>query len=136
MAKRNGHTILYYTPAIGWGILICVFSLMPGKELPEMLKSAKDYVLHFSIYAVLGLLFVGAINKFSLRPIAKGSALLVFFGAMAMGIAIEIGQETLVQGRHFQWSDVFFNTLGISVLFVANALLNRCEKVQKQRVKK
>lgn len=111
--------MLYYTPAIGWGILICYFSLMPGKELPGFLLNATDVLLHFLIYLVLTLLFVFGKNHFTIKAINNRFLLFTIAVIFFMGVSIEVLQEHYVQGRHFEWGDILFNTLGsLSVLVI------------------
>lgn len=121
MDNPKKHTILYYTPAIGWGILICYFSLMPGNELPGLLRQATDILLHFGIYLVLTLLFVFGKSRYKMKSVPNKWLLWLCLGISLMGISIEFIQEQYIQGRHFEWSDILFNTLGS----VAAAALNR-----------
>lgn len=123
MDKKQNHNLLYYTPAIGWGILICYFSLMPGKELPGFLLNATDVVLHFLIYLLLTLLFLLGKNRFSLKATTNRFLLFAIAGIFVMGIFIEVLQENYVEGRHFEWGDILFNTLGSLAVLVINRFL-------------
>ena len=110
----------YYTPAIGWGILICYFSIMPGNEVPLMLKSVADYVLHFLIYAMLGILSLLGANGFSKIKISTRLLWQIVLICSVLGLSIEIIQETFIDGRHFQLSDLTFNTLGVFLILPLN----------------
>lgn len=108
---------LYYAPAIGWGILIAYFSLVPSKKLPNLLLDIKDVFLHFGIYAVLGLLFVAGNMQFKRQFVHTHFLFAVFIGAFLFGFAIEMIQGGYIEGRHFEWADLFFNTLGTLIIF-------------------
>ena len=114
--------IFYYTPAIGWGILICYFSLIPSFELPGLLLNTKDVILHFSIYLILALLFVLANNRFTIKPVENNFIYSVLLGILVMGSTIEVIQGNYVEGRQFEWSDILFNTLGSLFAFIINLL--------------
>lgn len=123
MVKKEINNTYYYTPAIGWGILICYFSIMPGNEVPAMLKSVADFLLHFLIYATLGVLCVYGANRFSKFKISNATLWRIVIICSAMGLAIEIIQESFIDGRHFQLSDLFFNTLGVFLSVPLNHFL-------------
>lgn len=122
MKKKKHTSIYYYTPAICWGILICYFSLMPGPDLPSLLVSIKDFILHFGIYLGLGLLLWLGANQFTTQPVPYTTVALLFFTAFFMGLAIEFIQENYIEGRLFEWSDVMFNSMGIAFMWIANAV--------------
>lgn len=122
MPKKETSLIVFLTPAIGWGILICYFSLMPSQEVPSMLKSMQDFVLHFSIYGVLSLLSFFGLTKFSFTSISSYNALLVCLTGIVLGFIIELIQENFIPGRQFEWSDVIFNSLGAMLVFLLNKL--------------
>ncbi len=118
-------TILYYTPAIGWGILIAYFSLIPSQELPGFLISAKDILLHFSVYLGLSILIMLGSNRFTKNPVSKGILIFIVIWVFFMGTTIEFLQETFAEGRHFEWGDILFNMLGAAAVFLINPLLKR-----------
>ena len=123
MVNKPEYKILYYTPAIGWGILICYFSLMPGNELPGFLLNATDVLLHFIIYLLLATLFVAGKNRFSLKAVSGRFMFWIIAGIFVMGVGIEIVQEKYIDGRHFEWGDILFNTLGSSAILLINRFL-------------
>ena len=118
-------TILYYTPAIGWGILIAYFSLVPSQELPGFLISAKDVLLHFSVYLGLSLLIMLGANRFTKQPVSRGVLFFILIWVFLMGTTIEFLQENFAEGRHFEWGDILFNMLGAAAVFFINPFLKR-----------
>ena len=83
----------------------------------------KDYLLHFGIYATLGLLGVIGYGRFTLSSIPKNQLINVVVFCTVLGILLEVVQETLVPGRHFQWSDLIANTLGVFFVLPINRYL-------------
>lgn len=118
MHKKTIPAILYYTPAIGWGILICYFSLMPSAELPNVLVSVRDFILHFSIYAVLACLAYFGQNKFSFQKLPSKNLGIVIAACVLLGLCLEVLQELFAKGRHFEVSDILFNSLGTMLVFL------------------
>lgn len=109
---KKSTPILYYAPAIGWGILILYFSLLPGPKVPDILKSIEDFYLHFFIYFVFSFLISLASVQFSKKQIslkALGSAIILSF---VLGGVIELVQEYYILNRTGGWDDVWANTSG------------------------
>lgn len=122
MGKRRKN-IFYYTPAIGWGILICYFSLMPSNEVPGFLLDAKDILLHFLIYFFFTLLLFFGANKFSSKFLLGYSMTIIVLTSIVLGVSIELIQENFIAGRHFEWGDILFNILGTLVILPINRIL-------------
>jgi hypothetical protein len=122
---RRRKNIFYYTPAIGWGILICYFSLMPSNEVPGFLLDAKDILLHFLIYFFFTLLLFFGANKFSSRFLLGYRMAIIVLTSIVLGVAIELIQENFIDGRHFEWGDILFNTLGTLVILPINRILKK-----------
>lgn len=120
MIKHTNNNILFFTPAIGWGILICYFSLLPQQEVPSFLLSMRDFVLHFAIYFALSYLSLFGVNRMSWSKISKSQLTNIIIICSGLGILLEVVQETLVPGRHFQWSDILFNTIGVLLVLPFN----------------
>jgi len=113
MDKKAKHTFLFYTPAICWGILICYFSLLPSFKIPNTLASIQDFILHFLIYGALGMLAYFGSNKFTRAKISSRTLGQIVLACFLLGFIIELLQEYFAQGRHFELSDIAFNSLGI-----------------------
>jgi VanZ family protein len=114
-----------FAPAIGWGILIIYFSLLPSNELPGFLISTQDVLLHFSVYTGLGVLMVFGANRYTSKKVARPFLLFSVVISFIIGLAIEFIQGSFVDGRHFEWADILFNTLGSLVVFPLNWILKR-----------
>jgi len=114
-----------FAPALCWGILIAYFSLMPGNEVPGLLKNMQDSGLHFSIYAVFGMLLYFAHTSFQLQSIPNYNSWVIFLFGSMLGLVIELIQENFVVGRTFQWSDFVANTTGSSIMFVVNFIAKK-----------
>ena len=125
MPNQKAKDILFFTPAIVWGISILFFSLMPGKELPNFLLSAEDALLHFGIYLGQSVLLLFAFNHYTLQSIKNGKVFFILAITFLLGAFIEFVQENFVAGRHFEWSDIFFNTLGAAVIILINYFLKK-----------
>ncbi len=111
----------YFTPALGWGIFISYYTLIPPHALPKTLVSMEDKALHLLIYFfTAGLLYLGFI-RYSLSNRPKPAQLWFIVGLCALyGGLIEIIQHYWVANRHGEWLDFWANTAGavLSVLFL------------------
>lgn len=124
MPKQTAKLVAF-TPAIGWGILIIYFSLLPSNDLPRFLVTTKDVLLHFSIYMGFGFLMVFGANIFTLKKVATSFLIVTLLISFFLGLGIEFIQGNFIPGRHFEWSDVLFNTLGSLLVFPLNWFLKR-----------
>ena len=118
MHNKAKPAFIYYTPAIGWGILICYFSLMSSAELPNMLVSVRDFILHFTIYAALAWLAYFGQNKFTRQKLPFKNLLIIIAACLLLGLCLEILQELFAKGRHFEVIDILFNSMGTLLILV------------------
>ncbi len=96
---------------------------MPHQEVPVLLKSVKDFILHFLIYAVLSILILLAKTNFKKSKVDFITLVKTIVFCFVFGLSLEIIQEFVVSGRHFQISDVVFNSLGTLVIWPINSFL-------------
>jgi VanZ family protein len=89
------------------------------------LLDAKDVLLHFLIYFFFTLLLFFGANKFSSRFLLGYKMAVIVLVSVALGLAIELIQEIFIEGRHFEWADLFFNTLGTLIILPLNRILKR-----------
>lgn len=116
--KRPAHIILYFTPALVWGIFILYFSTMPGPEVPGLLKSLNDKLIHAAIYFVATLLIYFGTHRFIYSNPISGKALTIAcIISILFGGLIELLQSYYVPGRVGDWNDFIANTSG-SLSFV------------------
>lgn len=113
--------IIYFIPAVVWGIFVLYFSLMPGDDVPELLADMNDKVIHASIYFVGSfLIYLGYIRyKFS-NVISVNAVLSIIAISTIVGAVVEIIQHLWVENRNGDWQDFVANTLGslMSVLLI------------------
>ena len=118
MHNKKSSYIFFFTPAIGWGILICYFSLLPSAEIPNSLISVQDFILHFLIYSALGMLLYFGANRYTMQKLPAKGLQKILAICVSLGLSLEILQELFAAGRHFELSDILFNTLGAMVVLL------------------
>ena len=96
---------------------------MPSVKIPSALASIQDFILHFLIYGALGVLAYFGANKFSRTKVSSKTLLNILFLCFLLGLIIEILQEYLAQGRHFELRDIAFNTLGVLLTLLMHQFL-------------
>jgi VanZ family protein len=107
-------SFLYFTPALGWGIFVAYFTLIPGGDLPNQLRIIDDKLLHFFIFFFAALLIILGFSRFKLNvPISWGQRAIVLFSCVAFGALIEILQFQFISERAGEWADFWANRLGI-----------------------
>ncbi len=105
--------ILYYTPALGWGIFMTVYTLMPRASLPQQLLNMNDKLLHLGIYFFTASLIYLARQRYNLRrPLSARFLWNSFFICLLYGGLIELLQHFFVTNRHGEWLDFVANGLG------------------------
>ena len=125
LVPRFKHNIVYYTPAIGWGILIMYFSLLPAGNVPSILKNMWDFSLHAGIYFLLAALIFLGYARYKKKAFHLGLALLAALLAAVMGGAMELIQEHYIPNRHSEWLDFFANILGAIIASFCWKILTR-----------
>jgi len=103
----------------GWLISVTVLSLIPGGsiegvdvEIPHL-----DKVVHFLFYSGLAFLLSKYLSSYSEREKKdrkkwKGTSGIALI-CIIYGILMEVFQELLIPGRHFEYWDIFFNIAGV-----------------------
>lgn len=105
--------ILYYAPAISWGIFISFMTLMPGSAIPKDLAELNDKYLHGVIYFfTAGLIILGSIRYNHQNVLKKGRLISVVLFCFLFGGIIEILQHALIPGRNGSWLDFLANDIG------------------------
>ena len=100
-------------PAILWGLLILLLSIIPGKDLPDTGILHFDKIAHVTVYFVWILLLIPAIRYHKALPGASRYPFWISnMIAIPYGVLIEVVQETLMQDRHFDVYDIAANTMG------------------------
>lgn len=112
--------------AWGWALMIVVLSLMPGATVQKWIWSdlfSFDKLAHFLLYAGLILLIGNAYFA------GKSNVTSVVIAGSVLGILLEVLQNQMYLGRHFEFLDIIANISGL----IAGALLHR-QIVQKSRL--
>lgn len=99
---------LWLSLALLWAGIVFFYSLQPSAELPRMFLFFRDLFLHFGAY--LGISFL--LMLYSRSAAGPWKVSLLSFG---FGLAIEILQPIVAEGRIFSWADVAANSLGIGL---------------------
>lgn len=114
------YQLLYFTPALAWGIFISYFSLLPGPEIPRLLLEFDDKIIHAGIYFLSGsLIYLGFIRYNFSNSISRASLVITILACILFGAAIELIQHYLVLNRAGDWLDFWANSTGT----VASVLL-------------
>jgi hypothetical protein len=96
-----------------WGGIILFLSLLPGGRGQLILFGIPhfDKVGHFGMYAIWAFLLFYALKKNPNHNHRK--AFWFSFAVISLiGIILEFGQDTITQGRSFEYADMLANSLG------------------------
>lgn len=105
-----------FLPAFLWAIIICILSLMPSKNLPELHFDllAPDKLAHTAVYALLSFLWLWAYKE---RKMSY--AFIVFSGSAILGILLEVAQYLFFPDRFFELYDILANVIGAIIGIIA-----------------
>ncbi|MFM6997833.1 MAG: VanZ family protein [Bacteroidota bacterium] len=109
---------LWLVLALLWAGIVLFYSLQPSVELPGIFRLVKDLVLHFGAYSGVSFLLMGY-SRSTAGPI-KVSVL-----SFGYGLAVEILQPIVAEGRMFSWLDVLANSVGIGCGIVLALIIRR-----------
>jgi VanZ family protein len=109
---------LWLVLALLWAGIVLFYSLQPSVELPGIFRLVKDLVLHFGAYSGVSFLLMGY-SRSTAGPI-KVSVL-----SFGYGLAVEILQPLVAEGRMFSWLDVLANSVGIGCGIVLALIIRR-----------
>lgn len=123
-AKRSrSYHLIYFTPALVWGIFISYFSLLPGNEVPPFMEYFNDKVIHSSIYFLsASLIYLGFIRFNFRNPVSLGMLVFILVLCISYGGAIEVLQYYFIPRRTGDWFDFMANSTGaiVSVLLLVS----------------
>jgi len=109
---------LWLVLALLWAGIVLFYSLQPSVELPGIFRLVQDLVLHFGAYSGVSFLLMGY-SRSNAGPL-KVSVL-----SFGYGLAVEILQPLVAEGRVFSWLDVLANSLGIACGIVLALIIRR-----------
>lgn len=125
----QNHHLIRWIPAVSWGLIILVLSLMPvgtgGLHLfgiPHF-----DKIGHFGMYAGWTFFILYGLNGYAGISGRMKINLSLFIG-IVIGIWLEFGQKWMHQGRSFEGWDMLANALGAMSGVVAFLFLQRIRK--------
>lgn len=99
--------------ALGWLLVlgVAVGSLLPS--LPKVSAGVSDKFMHFTAYAAMAFLFMGAVGR--------RHWLRIGIGLLALGSCIELLQALVSPTRFGEWLDMAANAAGVAVGILAAA---------------
>jgi len=107
--------------AIGYTIVLTVFSLIAIKSLPKLGTNYDDKIFHALAYGLLVLLWYFTLNSFKkVKPIFIAALCSIIYG-----IIIEVLQGQLTMVRNFDILDVFANCIGVIIASLFLVIRNR-----------
>lgn len=111
--------LVYFLPAIAWGIIILVMCLMPGRDVPSFLHNFNDKLIHTSIYFLAGILIYLGFVRFNIQNNMPWISIVwTILICAVLGGVIEILQYYFISKRDGDWFDELANCTGciLSVL--------------------
>ena len=120
----------FFLPAIGWGILITILSLMPGSSFKDFQWSNIlniDKIGHVVFYGVFTFLISMAYYSTG-NPIRKS---IVFAAVIAIlyGFLLELLQVQISEDRFFEMLDLIANIIGSIVGSIAVIFLHKKKRL-------
>tara|TARA_R110002124_G_scaffold172567_1_gene340187 strand:+ start:594 stop:956 length:363 start_codon:yes stop_codon:yes gene_type:complete len=107
-----------FTPAIAWGIFVCVMMLLPSENLPNKVFDANDKIVHALSFGLLYFLIFQAWHRFGKSSISKLLRIKILGFCTILGGLIEILQAYVVKGRSGDVYDFIADFLGASLFFL------------------
>ena len=122
----NYYKILHFTPAIVWGVVILYFSSLEREEVPTVLLSISDKLIHSGIYFLLSTLIILGYIRYNLKGVIKRKEIgLALVYSLVLGGITELIQEYLVPSRFGDWLDFWANTIGAIAGVLILSLINK-----------
>ncbi len=108
----SNHTIRWL-PAILWGAIILVLSLMPGGQADRMMFGIPhfDKIGHFGMYTVWAFLVFYAFSGITGMTSSRGFLYSLLVCGLT-GVVLEFGQYYLATARSFELADMVANAAG------------------------
>lgn len=105
--------IKLFAPAIAWGIFITTLSVMPGDEVPDLIKSINDKLIHTGMYFFLSFLIILGFSRYKLNnSTTRATQWLIMIILTLYGGILELVQYYLVLNRNGDWQDFLANGAG------------------------
>lgn len=114
-------TVTRFIPAICWFILSLVLLCLPGSSLPRISWFAAihaDKLIHITLFGILCTLFAFPFHKSDQSAgQRKKWFLLILFGGIAYGTAMEFVQKYWVPNRSFEALDIAADSVGSLIAY-------------------
>lgn len=114
--------VKYQSPALLWGLFICVILLLPSDNISSNLIIGyvpADKLIHFVLFGILGLLIrVGWAKYYSFFKNSLKPVIYTLILGLIWAIASEIMQGVLTDYRHMDILDMIANFAGILASFL------------------
>lgn len=129
---------LKFLPGIAWFFIVCILTLMPGKDVPQVnwLGSIWEFdkLVHAALFGGMTFLFCLPLVKY---PITHQEKLHYFIriglAVIVWGITIEFLQKYFIPGRDFELLDWAADTLGALIaLWLVIRILKHFERKKLQ----
>ncbi len=108
-----------FIPAVIWGLVILVLSVMPGSSLPDFSLFnlfQPDKAGHVIVYAVfVALMLYGFYKNYFPEKVATSKVLYAVLIGICYGIVMELLQYAFFTGRNFDVLDIIANIIGCFV---------------------
>jgi glycopeptide antibiotics resistance protein len=114
--------VKYQSPALLWGLFICVILLLPSDNISNNLIMGfipSDKLIHFVLFGILGLFIrVGWAKYYSFFKNSLKPVIYTLISGLIWAIATEILQGVLTDYRHMDILDMTANFSGILASFL------------------
>ncbi|MDQ4141359.1 MAG: VanZ family protein [Bacteroidota bacterium] len=105
-----------YLPALGWGTIILILTLLPPQALPKVPNwniISVNSLAHLFVFLVWAFLLLDGFARSSPTPqLRKNRIVLTLLLAVSYGALIELLQGLMRLGRQPDIVDIFYNTAG------------------------
>ncbi len=116
LSNHFSNQTIRWLPAILWGVLILVLSMMPGEQAARMMFGIPhfDKIGHFGMYAIWALLMYYAFS--GMAGMSGRKAFLISLTICGLtGVVLEFGQYYFASNRYFEIEDMLANAAGAMV---------------------
>jgi hypothetical protein len=114
--KRIFPFIKYQSPAILWGLFICLLLFLPGGQLRPYLFLGfipQDKIVHFVLFSFFALFNrVGWAKWYRCDYVPKRATRFTFFGSLLFAFFTELLQHFAALDRMFSLGDIVADSLG------------------------
>ncbi len=98
-----------------WTLLVVLLSIAPPQSLSGVNPTLPNFdkIVHFIFYVfVVYLWIVGFKKQTSSKKIREHAFYIVVFGALILGLTLEIIQHFYIKNRFFEYRDLIANSFG------------------------